>query len=259
MPHWTQEFADYLDQHHQEHPGLVEEVLRRSLAGQHTPYSWLARAVSSRALTVLDIGSGSGAMSRDLARPGRVVIGLDLSADELRQAASRGPGPWVRADARRLPLADASVDAVVSTLGLAVIHPLESWLDEVRRVLRPGGLLAALTPTIGPMSPADMRVAVHLLRTLRMAPVFPVGIELASRQVLGESGLRKIEDNRERYRFVVRSRADADLLLSALYLPGIAERRLERAAAWLARGVARAGEVSVPIPMRRIIAMKPVD
>lgn len=258
MPHWTQEFADYLDQHHHEHPGVTEQVLRRSLAGHHTPYSWLARAVSSRALTVLDIGCGSGAMSRDLARPGRVVIGLDLSTNELLQAARRGPGPWVRGDARRLPLADESVDAVVSTLGLAVIHPLEAWLDEVRRVLKPGGLLAALTPTFGPLSPSDTRVAVQLLRTLRMKPVFPVGIELASRQVLAESGLRKIEDNRERYRFVVRSRADAELLLSALYLPGIEPRRLDKAAGWLARRVSADGEVPVPIPMRRLVAMKPV-
>ena len=259
MPHWTQDFADYLDQHHHERPGVTEEVLRRSLAGHHTPYTWLARAVSGRALTVLDIGCGSGAMSRDLARPGRVVIGLDLSTSELREASLRGPGPWVRADARRLPFADGSIDAVVSSLGLAVIHPLEAWLDEVHRVLRPGGLLAALTPTFAPMSPADTRVAVNLLRTLRMTPVFPVGIELASRPVLAESGLRKIEDNRERYRFAVRSHADAELLLSALYLPGIAERRLDRAAAWLARGGSREGEVRVPIPMRRIVAMKPAE
>lgn len=259
MPHWTQDFADYLAQHHQERPGVTEQVLGRSLAGHHTPYTWLARAVSGRALTVLDIGCGSGAMSRYLAQPGRVIIGLDVSGSELQEAAQRGPGPWVRADARQLPFADGSVDAVVSSLGLAVIHPLEAWLGEVQRVLKPGGLLAALTPTVAPMSPADTRVAMHLFRTLRMAPVFPVGIELASGPVLAESGLRKIEDNRERYRFAVRSHADADLLLSALYLPGIEDRRLDRATAWLARGVSREGEVRIPIPMRRIVAMKPAE
>lgn len=257
MPHWTQDFADYLAQHHHERPGVTEEVLRRAQAGHHTPYTWLARAISGRALTVVDIGCGSGAMSRDLERPGRTVVGIDTSNSELREASQRGPGPWVQADARHLPFADESVDAVVSSLGLAVIHPLEEWLGEVHRVLRPGGLLAALTPTVAPLSPADTRVAINLFRKLRMTPVFPVGIELASGPVLAESGLRKIEDNRERYRFAVRSHADAELLLSALYLPGIEERRLDRAAAWLERGVSRTGEVQVPIPMRRIVAMKP--
>lgn len=256
MGHWTPEWSRYLAAFHTERPGVTEEVLQRSLAGQHSPYKWLARAVAGRAHLVVDIGCGSGAMSRELSRDDRVVIGVDLSEHELARAQTRSAGPWVLADARQLPFADSSVDAVVSTLGLAVIHPLRTWLDEVHRVLKPGGVLAALTPTVRPVSPSDIKVALNIGRELRQVPNFPVGIELASGPVLAESGLRKIEDNRERYRFLVSSRADAELLLSALYLPGIEHERVGAATDWLMKGVARHGEVSVPIPMRRIVAMK---
>ena len=52
------------------------------------------------------------------------MIGLDISAAELRLAAERGPGPWVRADGLRLPFRDGSIDAVTSSIGLVVITPL---------------------------------------------------------------------------------------------------------------------------------------
>lgn len=258
MSHWAQAWSQYLDHFHTERPGVTEQVLLRSLAGSHSPYRWLARAVSGRADVILDVGCGSGALGRELAQPGRTVVSLDLSASELALAAARGAGPFVRGDARALPLADGSVDAVVSTLGLAVIHPLKGWLDEVNRVLRPGGVLAALTPTVRPVAPHDLRVALSVFKELRMVPVFPVGIELASGPVLLESGLRKIEDNRERYRYAVRSKADADLLLSALYLPDIDDERLRSASDWFERQIERRGEVQVPVPMRRIVAMKRV-
>lgn len=249
-------WADYLAVFHTDRPGVTESVLRRCVAGHHTPYSWLARAVSRRATLVVDIGCGSGAMSRELEQPGRTVIGLDLSSSELTAAAARSSGPWVQADARALPFADNSVDAVVSALGLPVIQPTTLWLSEVSRVLKPGGVLAGLVPTIRPVSLHDMLVAGQLATRLRSQPQFPVSIELATKQMLSSVGLRKNEDARERYHFVVRSRADADLLLSALYLPDTHPERVEDAASWLATEVVRDGEVRVPIPMRRLVAMK---
>ncbi len=91
---WRQYLADF----HRERAGVVEAVLSRSFAGEHdhSPYRWLARAVSAGSQLVLDLACGSGPMSRELVQPGRTVVGLDLSADELALAAERGPGPWVR-------------------------------------------------------------------------------------------------------------------------------------------------------------------
>ena len=56
-----------------------------------------------------------------------------------RVAASTVPVEYIGADARALPLADASVDHVVSVLTLCTIPAVDRALAEIRRVLRPGG------------------------------------------------------------------------------------------------------------------------
>ena len=144
----------YLAEFHRDRAGIAEAVLSRALAGDHSPYRWLARAVSATATIVVDLACGSGPMSRELARPGRTVIGLDLSEHELALAAKRGPGPWVRADALQLPFRDESIDVVTSSMGLVVVQPLTRVIEEVARVLRPGGVLAAIAPAIRPLAPA---------------------------------------------------------------------------------------------------------
>ncbi|HSN44308.1 MAG TPA: class I SAM-dependent methyltransferase [Propionibacteriaceae bacterium] len=252
MPNW----AEYLERFHTERSGVTEEVMTRAVAGHHNPYAWLARAVSGRANLVLDVACGSGPMTRELQRPDRVVIGLDLAPREIERASARSAGPWVVGDARALPFADGSVDAITSTLGLAVIHPTYSFLAEAARVLKPGGLLAVMAPTIRPLSVKDIATAAILAQHLRTPPQWPVPMELAIGPMLATAGLRKVEDARERYRFTVRSRADADLFLSALYLPSSTEKRVELAAAWLETQVLQHGHLDVPIPMRRILAIK---
>src|SRR6478752_7050747 len=92
------DWRQYLAGFHRDRAGVIEAVLSRSVGGDHTPYRWLARAVGGGAATVLDVACGSGPMSRELSREGRTVIGLDMSAAELRLAAERGPGPWIRGD-----------------------------------------------------------------------------------------------------------------------------------------------------------------
>src|SRR5687768_5815924 len=109
----------------------MEAVLSRALAGDHSPYRWLARAVSATAHTVVDLAAGSGPMSRELAQPGRMVVGVDLSEYELALAVERGPGPWLQADSLALPFKDGSVDVVTTTLGLVVAQPLTQVLEEV--------------------------------------------------------------------------------------------------------------------------------
>ena len=60
----------YLADFHRERAGVVEAVLSRALAGDHSPYRWLARAVSVDANVVVDLACGSGPMSRELATAG---------------------------------------------------------------------------------------------------------------------------------------------------------------------------------------------
>lgn len=247
----------YLAEFHRERAGVVEAVLSRALGGDHSPYRWLARAVSADARLVLDLACGSGAMSRELAAPGRTIIGLDLSADELALAAVRGPGPWIRADGLALPLADGSVDAVTSSIGLAVVTPLNAAVGECARVLRPGGVLAAIAPAIRPLGPRDLRVLTRINARLRTKPQFPGPLELLGFTKIAEScGLRRVEDARERYHFTVRTRADAELVMRALYLPTTRWSRVESAIELLEERAARRGPFDVAIPMRRVVAIK---
>nr|WP_239579211.1 class I SAM-dependent methyltransferase [Microlunatus panaciterrae] len=242
---------------HRQRAGVAEAVLSRALSGDHTPYRWLARAVSHDAQTVLDLACGSGPVSRELQENGRMVVGLDLSEHELALAKERGPGPWVRADALRLPFADHSMDAVISSMGLVVVTPLSEVLAEVARVLRPGGVLAAIAPALRPLSPKDLRVLTRLNTRLRTKPQFPGPVELAGfARTLELYGLKKVEDNREKYRFTVTSRADAELMLSALYLPQTRWSRVEAAIEHLEDRVAKRGPVEISIPMRRLVAIK---
>lgn len=247
----------FLAAFHAARPGAIEAVLSRSFGGDHSPYRWLARAVSSDAGTVLDLACGSGPMSRELQAPDRTVVGIDVSAEELRLAADRGPGPWVRGDALNLPFGNCCFDAVTSSMGLLVIRPLGRVLSEIARVLKPGGVLAAIAPALRPLSPKEMRVPARINARLRGSPRFPGSVELAGfGRTLEAHGLRRVEDARERYRYTVSGREDAELLLAALYLPSTKQARIASAVKFLTNRVAKRGPYQITIPMRRVVAIK---
>jgi len=112
---------------------------------------------------LLDLGAGTGRAARELKRrhPRAQVLALDLSLGMLREA-RRHQHLWRRfarvcADARRLPLASASVDVVFSNLMLQWCQPLDAALAEVRRVLRSGGFFAF--STFGPLTLQELRHA----------------------------------------------------------------------------------------------------
>lgn len=251
------DWATYLSVFHADRAGVAEDILSRAFAGPSTPYRWLARAVSRRADTILDVGCGAGAMSRELARDGRTVVGVDLSIKELELAASRSDAPWVCADACRLPFADASFDAVTSSMGVVVIRPMEQLFAEIARVLKPGGVFAFMAPTIRPLMPRDMHTLGRITMHLHGVPQFPGPTEITGYvPALSAVGLRKVEDRRERYRFTVMDESDARLVIAALYLPTVSATRLNAAISWLAGRVARSGPFTVAIPMRRFVAVK---
>jgi malonyl-CoA O-methyltransferase len=112
---------------------------------------------------VLDLGAGTGRVARELKRRYRraLVIALDLAPGMLREA--RRYQQWWRrfervcGDALRLPLADASVDVVFSSLMLQWCEPLDTALAECRRVLKPDGFFAF--STFGPDTLHELRGA----------------------------------------------------------------------------------------------------
>jgi SAM-dependent methyltransferase len=126
--------------------------------GTEQELDFLVEALSlDRSVRILDLGCGTGRHARALAARGLRPLGLDVSARFLQVAAGSSEAvPLVRADARRLPLGGATVDVVLSlcqggfglTGGPAAIgtppgvEPDQVVLDEVFRVLRPGGRVA---------------------------------------------------------------------------------------------------------------------
>ncbi len=149
------------------------------------------------------------------------------------------------------------MDVVTSSLGLVVVTPLTQVLEEVARVLRPGGVLAGIAPALRPLGPRDLRVLTRLNGRLRTKPQFPGPVELTGfAKALTAQGMRAVEDARERYRFSVRTRADAELMMSALYLPNTRWSRVERAIEYLEDRLEKREVVEVAIPMRRIVAIK---
>jgi ubiquinone/menaquinone biosynthesis C-methylase UbiE len=96
---------------------------------------------------VVDVGAGTGALTAPLraAAPHALVVSADASAAMLRVARERADAIACLADAGALPLADASVDAVL--LAYVLFHLLEpsAGVREAARVVRPGGHVGTIT------------------------------------------------------------------------------------------------------------------
>ncbi|HUY51166.1 MAG TPA: class I SAM-dependent methyltransferase [Streptosporangiaceae bacterium] len=90
---------------------------------------------------VADIGCGTGRLLAILTSHGAKAAGVDADAAALTLAAARGT--VARADAHRLPLADASMDAAVTVATLEFTTDPGQVLTEMARVTRPGGRLVA--------------------------------------------------------------------------------------------------------------------
>ena len=132
------------------------------------------RGVPEEARAVLDLCTGSGGSRPGRRRPGRLVRGADVSL-RMREltAARQGRTGWaprlVCADGFHLPLPDRSLDAVTIAFGIRNLRPLDDALDELARVLRPGGTLVVLeaaAPAPGPFAPFH---AFYLRRLIPLA------------------------------------------------------------------------------------------
>lgn len=112
----------------------------------------LAMAALRSGEQVLDVACGTGLVAfaaADAVGPQGQVLGVDLSGQMVdaarRRAAQRRLSNvgFQRMDAETLALPDASVDVALCALGLMYLPDPERAVDEMRRVLRPGGRLVA--------------------------------------------------------------------------------------------------------------------
>ena len=113
---------------------------------------WLAEQLPTAASPlVLDYGAGEGKylhLARKV-RPGARLVGVDIRAPhtqvdfEFHQVPSNAP----------LPFSDGTFDVVISCDVLEHVDNIDSSLDEIRRVLRPGGSFIGFVPAEGGLGP----------------------------------------------------------------------------------------------------------
>ncbi|QXH51963.1 malonyl-ACP O-methyltransferase BioC [Pseudomonas fakonensis] len=100
----------------------------------------------------LDMGSGTGHFSRVLAErfAASEGVAVDIAEGMLRHAREQGGAQHhVVGDAERLPLREASIDLLFSSLAVQWCGQFASVLGEARRVLRPGGVMAFSSLCVG--------------------------------------------------------------------------------------------------------------
>ncbi len=107
----------------------------------------------SRPARVLDLATGTGDLALGLARalgPDSQVVGCDFSMPMLAQgpdkarAAGAKQCSWCQGDAMALPMVDDAFDGATISFGIRNVDDPLGALRELRRVLRPGGVLGVL-------------------------------------------------------------------------------------------------------------------
>ena len=155
-----------------ESTGLVGEYANRTLRPVETML--LVRHRDELAGRVLELGCGAGRLTGYLAGLSARVEGLDVSDEMLAYARSRYPGAsFRRGDIRDLRAeTEGSRDAVVAGYNLADILTDEErgrLLDEVRRMLVPGGLFVFSTHNLGAADAREKPTDVRRDHPLRLA------------------------------------------------------------------------------------------
>ena len=107
-----------------------------------------------RVAVIADIACGTGRLLPLLRARADLAVGLDASAAMLDQASTRGP--LVQADAFKLALRDASLDAATAMRLLFHFADTRPLLRELRRVVKPGGMLVCDTCTWSPRGLAPL-------------------------------------------------------------------------------------------------------
>jgi malonyl-CoA O-methyltransferase len=216
--------------HVKQHFGRAAERYEASAALQkevETRLLELADYLPAEPQRVLDLGCGPGRGAGMLKKrwPKAELIAMDLALPMLRQVPKHTrfwrPMQRVCGNAMLLPFKDNSFDLVFSSLCLQWAHPLPEALAEIRRVLRPDGMLAF--STFGPDTLIELREAYLAIGEP------PALSPFAAIQQVGDglqgSGFYKNVLDRETYRM---SYPDLRALMKELHAIGATDARSAR-------------------------------
>lgn len=148
----------------------------------------VAQLPLSAGARVLDVPCGDGFYTALLARrvDGGLIVGADSSSDYLERAAAVAAGGagstslFTRADVYHLPFADDQFDAVFCAQSFISLEDQQTALREMRRVVRPGGLVAVLEN--------DEHHHVLLPWPIDLEVTLQQGIRAGARQRFGRAG-----------------------------------------------------------------------
>ncbi len=217
------------------------------------------RRVPEDAAVVLDLCTGSGVSLTGLQRPGRTLLGMDVSFQmlEVAQGDTDRIGWGARlvcADGFRLPLRGASLDAVTVAFGVRNLRPRLEAMRELARVIRPGGslvVLEATAPSPGLFAPAHTFWLRHVVPNAGRLSPDPSAYRYLSESIFEFGSGPEFERELAAAGFVVRERCRYLLGATTLW---VAER-LGQLPSDEARNVQAASDSSGGIPQRASMAV----
>jgi demethylmenaquinone methyltransferase/2-methoxy-6-polyprenyl-1,4-benzoquinol methylase len=150
--------------------------------------------------SVLDVATGTGSLAAEIVRSTSAAVsvtGCDLNERMLsvaRRRTRRASVEFVRCDATHLPFRDGAFDVVTIAFAIDDMPDREACVDEMWRVLRPGGQLALLE--LSQPDEGSLRLAYRLyLRTFRALRHFSVdGYSHLEQEILKYRGARATEE-----------------------------------------------------------------
>ena len=119
--------------------------------------------------SALDIATGTGDLAISLAQAGvPKVTGLDLSEGmlsvgrkKIEDSSLSGKIEMIQGDSENLPFEDSSFDAITVAFGVRNFETLENGLQEIYRVLKPGGVFVVLETSVPTKFPFKQGYKIH--------------------------------------------------------------------------------------------------
>jgi len=175
----------FLRNFHARFPGATSTAMSWAKTEDgRSSYQHLADLIplTDQPLTVLDLACGDGyllSLLQQRHQPNLHLIGIDMSPEELTAAHQRLNDPTIelrQENARDLSLPDASVDIIFSHMAFMLMTPIEAVVNEIRRILKPGGYFYAIIGGTFQSGDAMADFAKAALTLLQQEAITPISI-----------------------------------------------------------------------------------